>query len=192
MAVARAERGQLRIIGGRWRGRRLPIPAGTFPGLRPTPDRVRETLFNWVAPTIAGARVLDAFAGTGALGFEAASRGADEVLLIERVPGLAAGLRAAAARLETSALQVHCGDSLDWLARAPVRPFDLVLLDPPFGQGLLTPAVAALQRGWLAAGARLYLELGVQEHLPVLPSGWHLLRDRRAGQVRYALAARAP
>ncbi|TVQ94874.1 MAG: 16S rRNA (guanine(966)-N(2))-methyltransferase RsmD [Chromatiaceae bacterium] len=187
--MARAEGGQLRIIGGCWRGRRLPVPAGAHPGLRPTPDRVRETLFNWVAPTIAGSRVLDAFAGTGALGFEAASRGAAEVLLIEQVPALAAGLRAAAAQLQATALQVICADSLHWLARGPAQPFDLVMLDPPFGQGLLAPALAALSAGWLTAGGVVYLELGVQERLPPLPVGWRLQRDKRAGQVRYVLVA---
>jgi 16S rRNA (guanine966-N2)-methyltransferase len=181
--------GELRIIAGRFRGRRLSVPSQ--PGLRPTPDRVRETLFNWLAPVITGARCLDLFAGSGALGFEAASRGAREVVLVERAPAVARVLRENARRLGAGEVRVEQGDALRWLSRNAV-PFDIVFLDPPFDLGLLTPAFALLLRnGWLSQGAYLYLESPARAAHPELPPGWRLLRDKAAGQVRYALV-RAP
>jgi 16S rRNA (guanine966-N2)-methyltransferase len=180
-------RNQLRIIGGRHRGRRLPFP--DQPGLRPTADRVRETLFNWVAPLIAGARCLDVFAGSGALGFEAASRGAAEVVMIERAPAAARQLRANVQMLGAQEIQIHQADALEWLARPGRTHFDLVFLDPPFAEDLLAPAVERLERNhWLAPEARLYLEAPVQIGFPPLPDGWELIRDKTAGQVRYGLA----
>jgi len=179
--------GELRIIGGRYRGRRLPVPSQ--PGLRPTPDRVRETLFNWLQPVIGGARCLDLFAGSGAIGFEAASRGAREVVMVERVAKVAKVLRNNAKLLGAVAVRVEQADALRWLdARAP-RPFDIVFLDPPFSLGLLEPVCALLSRNsFLAAGARVYLETSAYAGLPELPQGWQLVRDKVAGQVRYALA----
>ena len=142
---------QLRLIGGRFRGRRLPFP--DQPGLRPTPDRVRETLFNWLAPVIVGARCLDAFAGSGALGFEAASRGAGEVVLIERSPLVARQLQVNAQTLGAAEVRIQQADTLQWLAAAG-HPFDIVFLDPPFADDLLMPAIAHLaEHGWLAPGA---------------------------------------
>ena len=187
--------GRLRIIGGRFRGRRLPIP--DQPGLRPTPDRIRETLFNWLAPVIDGARCLDPFAGTGALGLEAASRGAARVVLIERSEPVARQLRENAGVLRADNVQVVQADTLGWLAdperRTAFGPFDLVFLDPPFAAGLLAPACDLLAcQGWLHPGARVYLETALTAGLPTLPDGWELIRDRTAGQVRYALAQIQP
>ncbi len=177
---------QLRIIGGRFRGRRLPFP--DHPGLRPTPDRVRETLFNWLAPTIAGARCLDAFAGSGALGFEAASRSGGEVLLIERSAAVVHRLRINARSLGTSGIEILQADVLQWLAGSG-RPFDVAFLDPPYADDLLAPAIERLaNNGWLAPGARVYLETASQTDFPPLPEGWELIRDKIAGQVRYGLA----
>jgi len=176
---------QLRLIGGRHRGRRLSFP--DQPGKRPTSDRVRETLFNWVAPLIEGARCLDLFAGSGALGFEALSRGAGAVVMVERAATVARQLRANAERLGASNLQIHEADALVWLERDG-EPFDLIFLDPPFAEGLLAPAIERLDRhGRLAPEARVYLEAPVQVGFPPLPASWKLIRDKTAGQVRYGL-----
>jgi 16S rRNA (guanine966-N2)-methyltransferase len=175
----------LRIIGGRWRSRRLGFPERD--GLRPTPDRVRETLFNWLAAYLPGARCLDAFAGSGALGLEALSRGAAEVVFVESDPGAVAALRANLAVLEAQHAGLVEADVLDWL-RGPARPFDIVFLDPPYRSGLLAPACALLaERGWVAPGGLVYLETpeGVA---PPLPPGWTLTRSKTAGQVGYHLA----
>ena len=132
--------GVVRIIGGDWRGTRLPV--ADRDGLRPTADRVRETLFNWLQPMLPGARVLDLFAGTGALGLEALSRGAREAVLVERDPQLAEGLRQLVARLPGGdRAQVVCADALAWLRTAP-GGFDLAFVDPPFAGDLWAPALA--------------------------------------------------
>jgi len=184
------DKGRLRIVGGRYRGRRLPVPAQL--GLRPTADRVRETLFNWLQPVIAGARCLDLFAGSGALGFEAASRGAAEVLMIERSEPVTRVLAANARNLGATQVRVCQADALHWLAEGS-GPFDLVFLDPPFDENLLAPSCARLsERGWLAPGALVYLEAPADRALPVLPKDWTLIRDKRAGQVRFALATVEP
>jgi 16S rRNA (guanine966-N2)-methyltransferase len=180
--------GQLRLIGGRFRGRRLPIPHQT--GLRPTTDRTRETLFNWLAPIIEGSRCLDCFAGSGALGLEAASRGAARVVMIERAAAVARQLRANAALLGADAGEVIHADALGWLSAQPPQPFDVVFLDPPFGLDLLAPSCALLhRRGWVHPGSRVYLELPGAAEPPTLPADWQLIRDKRAGQVRFALVA---
>jgi 16S rRNA (guanine966-N2)-methyltransferase len=177
--------GNLRIVGGRFRGRRLRVPAQ--PGLRPTADRVRETLFNWLQPMIAGARCLDPFAGSGALGFEAASRGAAEVLMIERAEAVVRALNANVAVLGAQQVRVVHGDALHWLKRSG-RPFDIVFLDPPFADGLLSPTCTLLARnGWLIPNGRVYLEAPAKSGFPELPEGWRLVRDKGAGQVRYGL-----
>jgi len=178
--------GELRIIGGRHRGRKLPVPA--HPGLRPTSDRVRETLFNWLQPVIAGARCLDLFAGSGAIGFEALSRGAREVVMVESAAAVVRVLRSNVKRLGAEEVRVEQSDALRWLS-GQSRPFDVVFLDPPYASGLLEPAFSLLDRnGWLTPGAYVYLEASARAGLPSLPSGWHLLREKVAGQVRYALA----
>ncbi len=181
---------ELRLIGGRYRGRRLPFP--NHPGLRPTPDRVRETLFNWLAPVLQGARCLDLFAGSGALGFEALSRGAVEVVMVERAPVVVRQLRANAERLGETHLRIDQADALRWLEQR-AEPFDLVFLDPPYSARLLDPVIERLIRfDWLTAGAHVYLETGFKNGLPALPECLELIRDQRAGQVRYGLARMQP
>jgi len=189
--MAKAKKGgasnTLRIIGGQWRGRKLRFADGE--GLRPTTDRVRETVFNWLQPLIAGARCLDLFAGSGALGLEALSRGAAEVLFIERNPRAVRALQENLALLQAGNGRVQQGDALAYL-RGPATLFDVVFLDPPFRQNLLDPALALLaEGGWLAPGARIYIELEAELGAPVLPEGWELLRSKQAGQVAYHLAA---
>jgi 16S rRNA (guanine966-N2)-methyltransferase len=188
-SLSRHGGGKLRIIAGRWRGRRVPV--ADVPGLRPTADRVRETLFNWLAPTLDGARCLDLFAGTGALGLEALSRGAACCVFVERSRPAAQALRAACRALEATPAQAEVveADAFDWLQRA-AGEYDLVFLDPPFGAGLLERACTAVTAAsLLVARGRLYLETDAGAELPV-PSGWRLCREARAGQVRYGLLER--
>jgi 16S rRNA (guanine966-N2)-methyltransferase len=177
----------LRIIGGRHRGRRLAFPGGI--DIRPTPDRVRETLFNWLQPRIDGARVLDLFAGSGALGLESLSRGAAHATFVEQDRRAAAAIEAVAREWRESALDVVSGDALAWLARANDVAYDVVFLDPPYDTALVGPAAAALARGWLAPDARVYIERRARIALPELPGGWRELREGRAGEVGYHLFA---
>ena len=179
---------QIRIIGGQWRSRRLEFP--NAPGLRPTPDRVRETLFNWLAPVLPGARCLDLFAGSGALGIEALSRGAAEVLFIEREPLAVRALRENLTRLKAEGGRVELAEALTWLKQPPT-PFEIVLLDPPFGAGLLEPVCAALETGgWLKTTAWIYLETEAGWQPASLPAHWTLHREKTAGSVAYRLARR--
>jgi 16S rRNA (guanine966-N2)-methyltransferase len=176
---------QLRIIAGRWRGRKLSF--APVPGLRPTPDRVRETLFNWLGPLLQGARCLDLFAGSGALGIEAASRGAAEVVMVDHDPVVVRTLRAQLQQLAFPAAQVVQQDVNSWLATA-AEPFDVVFLDPPFRENRLPDCIRLLEdNGWLAAGTRVYLE-AERSYTPVLPESWDLYRSKGAGQVGYHLA----
>jgi 16S rRNA (guanine(966)-N(2))-methyltransferase RsmD len=177
--------GEVRLIGGQWRRSKLPVP--DRPGLRPTPDRVRETLFNWLGQDLSGWRVLDAFAGSGALGFEAASRGAAEVLLLERDAMLVAGLDASRQRLKAQALRVQRADALAWMRKAAPASFELVLLDPPFDAGLHADALAAAAP-LLVEGGWLYVESGVP--LTAWPDGLQPWRDTRAGVVHARLLRR--
>ena len=181
-------RGRVRIIGGSLRGSRLGVPA--LQGLRPTPERLRETLFNWLAPLIEGAHVLDLFAGSGALGIEALSRGAAGAVLVERDRAQAAAIAADLARLRVGQLaQVHCADAQALLAQAPARAFDVVFADPPFDAGQWTAIAAALEaHGWLAPHARIYMESPAAAAYAV-PAAWTLHREARAGAVRGALYA---
>ncbi len=177
--------GQLRIIGGQWRSRRLAFPEA--PGLRPTPDRVRETLFNWLAPHVEGARVLDPFAGSGALLLEALSRGALRGLGLELDSAAASALRDNFALLQASA-EVRQTDALQHLQNAAAEPFDLVFLDPPFHKDLLAPACTQLEaRGWLADAAWIYTESEQPPSSLDLPGNWRLHREKHTGQVHYAL-----
>ncbi|MBU1190642.1 MAG: 16S rRNA (guanine(966)-N(2))-methyltransferase RsmD [Gammaproteobacteria bacterium] len=188
---ARTSLNQVRIVGGQWRGRKLSFP--DLPGLRPTPDRVRETLFNWLAPVIAGSRCLDLFAGSGALGFEAASRGAAEVVLVERDPAIAKSLREQAQLLRAETVEIMQADALQYLQGTP-RKFDILLLDPPFEKGLLESALAALAPDQLASVSWIYLEaeraLGSEQLSALLPEGFELYRSKATGQVGYHLARR--
>ena len=175
----------LRIIGGRWRGRKLRFPPG--PDIRPTPDRVRETLFNWLGARIVGARCLDLFAGSGALGLEALSRGAAHVTFVEHDIRAAQELRARLEQWQAQGATVERLDALQFLAGAP-RPCDVVFLDPPFASGLLPECARRLAGGgWLAPGARLYLEGPAQAGEPLVPAGLMPLRSKRAGEVGYHL-----
>ena len=157
-AQSAAGGGQIRIIGGQWRGRKLPV--ADVAGLRPTTDRVRETLFNWLMFELQGARVVDLFAGSGALGFEAASRGASSVILVERHDGVARTLAGNIERLQAAdRLQLVVGDALRFAASPPPEPCDLLFVDPPFGQGLLRELLPLLTSpAWLRPGGWLYVE----------------------------------
>jgi 16S rRNA (guanine966-N2)-methyltransferase len=182
---AHAPGGQLRIIGGQWRSRRLTVPS--LPGLRPTPDRVRETLFNWLAPHLEGAWCLDLFAGTGVLGLEALSRGAAGAVLVDREPAAVVALQGHTQRLQAAGAEVLLSDALSFLARPPPRSFDVVFLDPPYQAGLLPACLDALQRGWLQPQARVYIESAADDR-PTLPAGLCWLKTGRTGQVGYHLA----
>jgi 16S rRNA (guanine966-N2)-methyltransferase len=188
--VAKKGSNQLRIIGGEWRGRRLNFPG--VEGLRPTTDRVRETLFNWLQPMIQGARCLDLFAGSGALGLEALSRGAAAVNFVDSDRLAIHALRENLALLRDSHGSVIQSEALAFLRQAaPAQPFDVVFLDPPFRKGLLQPCLEQLCRdGWLTEHARIYLEQEQELGEPELPPDWELLRCKKAGQVIYGLAAR--
>ena len=176
--------GKLRIVAGALRGSRIDVVDQE--GLRPTSDRVRETLFNWLAPMIEGARCLDLFAGTGALGIEALSRGAGECVFVERDRGLAGRLEATLARLKVSAGRVICADALAWLGQ-PSGRFDLVFLDPPFAGDLWGEAARRLEaNGWLAESAWVYVEAPLGTAM-ALPANWGLYREGKAGAVSFAL-----
>lgn len=181
--------GSVRIIAGQWRGTRLPVADAA--GLRPTPDRVRETLFNWLQGSLPGARVLDLFAGSGALGLEAVSRGARGAVLVERDPRLAESLRATVARLGAGdRVEVACADALAWLRAAPRGTFDVVFVDPPFAADLWTPVLAALPP-WLAPGAWLYLESPAGASTSP-GAGWLPHREGTTREAQYALFRRDP
>ncbi|SDH47168.1 16S rRNA (guanine966-N2)-methyltransferase [Pseudomonas benzenivorans] len=183
---AHGGQGQLRIIGGQWRSRRFAFPEG--PNLRPTPDRVRETLFNWLAPYVEGARVLDPFAGSGALYLEALSRGASSALALDLNPDSVAALRGHLQTLGCAHGQLLQADALVYLHGQPATPFDLVFLDPPFHQDLLQPACQLLEeRGWLSPDAWIYSESETPPSTLGLPGNWRLHREKQAGQVYYAL-----
>jgi 16S rRNA (guanine966-N2)-methyltransferase len=175
---------QIRIIGGRWRGRRIRFPAAA--DIRPTPDRVRETLFNWLGQDLDGASTLDPFAGSGALSFEALSRGATLAVAVDRKPELVRALHAAAQKLG-AALEAHCADAQAFLARE-TRLFDVVFLDPPFAAPqweALLPAASAR----VAADGALYVEASAPV---VAPAGFAIVRGDKAGQVHYHLLRRLP
>ncbi len=178
---------RLRIVGGQWK--RTPIHVPDVAGLRPTPDRVRETLFNWLGQRLDGLHCLDLFAGTGALGFEAASRGAARVVFVERDRRACAAIAATIERLGGRQLELVAGDAFDALHRLAQsgQRFDVVFVDPPFGETLHARAIEALPPV-LAPAALVYVESG--ERLEA-PPGWRVEREGRAGQVRYHLLSRA-
>jgi len=180
--------GRIRIIGGHLRNSRLNVP--DLPGLRPTAERVRETLFNWLAPTIAGVRALDLCAGTGALGIEALSRGAASVQFVEPERATADALRSNLARLKAEGGEVAAMEAAHFLQGAP-RPFGLVFLDPPFALQLWGPLAQQLEQGgWLAEAAQVYVE-SPRGLAFALPSSWVLHREGHAGEVHYALYRRS-
>lgn len=176
---------QLRIIGGQWRGRKLNFPA--IEGLRPTPNRVRETLFNWLTPVLPGAMCLDLFAGSGALGWEALSRGAASVTWVDSSAAVTDQLRSNLKLLQAGGA-VHTMAATDFLQLPTSTGFDIVFLDPPFGQDLVKPCIELLDRGQaLNANAWVYIETPREEAAPLLPVHWSLHRDKQAGQVSYRL-----
>jgi 16S rRNA (guanine966-N2)-methyltransferase len=186
---ANQHRNQLRIIAGTWRGRKLGF--APLAGVRPTPDRVRETLFNWLAPVVQGARCLDLYAGSGALGLEAASRGAAGVVLVDSDPLVARTLREQLRVLNAGQVRVVEADIGAFL-RGPAAPYDVVFLDPPFREQRLPEAIRQLEAGgWLADPAWVYLE-AERELEPPLPPNWELYRSKTAGQVGYHLVRRHP
>ena len=179
---------QLRIIGGKWRGRKLDFPDAE--GLRPTGDRVRETLFNWLSAFLPGAHCLDLFAGSGALGLEALSRGAGHTTLIERNAIAARNLRGHCQTLAADASVIE-SNALNWLEQNTGDRFELVFLDPPFGKNLLEPSCSLLENnGWLTEQAMIYVECAANETPPV-PANWQLYREKLSGQVAYRLYQRA-
>ena len=188
MTRSSAHRNEIRIIAGTFRSRRLRFPDAE--GLRPTPDRVRETLFNWLRDDVEGARCLDLFAGSGALGFEAASRGAARVVQVDAAERVCAALRQNCALLEADQVHVIHAQARPFLM-GPAEAFDLVFLDPPFRRGWLEPLCGLLeQRGWLAPRALIYLEFERERRLDALPLHWHRLRHGEAGEVAYSLYQR--
>jgi 16S rRNA (guanine966-N2)-methyltransferase len=178
---------QLRIIAGRWRGKRFRFPELD---IRPTPDRVRETLFNWLQNRIEGAHCLDLYAGSGALGLEALSRGAASVVFVEHQRAAVNALRALLRDWQASGATVVCDEAQHYLAADRERGFDLVFLDPPYASGELPAAAAALARSGLAPAARIYVEQHADDELQqAVPASWRELRSGKAGEVRYHLYA---
>ncbi|MDE1235482.1 16S rRNA (guanine(966)-N(2))-methyltransferase RsmD [Vibrio aestuarianus] len=180
--------GFVRIISGLWRGRKLPVHDAQ--GLRPTTDRVKETLFNWLAQEVPGAKCLDLFAGSGGLGFEAASRQAESVTLIELNPTAFKQIQQNIAALNASNVHVVNSDALTFLQQVGT-PQHIIFIDPPFRQGLLNETVTLLeQNGWLADDAMIYIETEKELPLDGIPNNWRLHREKTAGQVSYRLFER--
>ena len=184
----KAPPGRLRIVAGNWRSRVLEI--ADVPGLRPTSERVRETLFNWLAPRIQGARCLDLFAGTGALGFEALSRGAVAVTFVEKSRRASRVLQANAEKLGAVGATIAQCDALEFLRAPGSETYDIVFVDPPFAENLLADVCGRLAvAGVLAENAVVYLEQGRDQQVPELPGAWGILKNKTAGNVRYCLAS---
>lgn len=180
--------GAVRIIGGVWRGRKITVPA--LPGLRPTPDRVRETLFNWLAPHIVGATCLDLFGGSGALSVEALSRGAMHVTLLDNSINAITSIKNIERVLAVKNWSSIHADSLAWLKNTPARAFDIVFIDPPFHQQLIAPSCRLLEaHGWLTSDALIYIEHELGGAVEV-PAAWYCHRQQQAGDVAYALYKR--
>lgn len=177
---------QVRIVAGRWRGRKINFP--NVPNIRPTPDRVRETLFNWLAPYIVGANCLDAFAGSGALGFEALSRGAKSVTLIDQSAEVVSALKENAAILKAENIGIIQGRFPEILSVLKSQQFDIIFLDPPFKQNLIASSAQALiENNLLAKDALIYIEAEKELTTLPIPESWQILRSKIAGQVGYHL-----
>jgi 16S rRNA (guanine966-N2)-methyltransferase len=182
------KQGQIRIIGGEWRGRKLKVP--DVADLRPTPDRVRETLFNWLAPVIAGANCLDLFAGSGALGFEALSRGAAQVVMVDFSAEVVSLLQQEKEMLKAEHIEIYCAKVPEQL-KLPAKPFDIVFLDPPYQQNSLLSCCFYLEeKAFLADNAYIYLEAKNVLSETDLPANWQIIKSKVAGQVAYHLAQR--
>jgi len=189
-ADKKSQPGRLRIVAGKWRSRLLQI--ADEPGLRPTSERIRETLFNWLAPHVGGARCLDLFAGTGALGLEALSRGAQQAVLVEKSSRAVAALRANVASLDAGGAVVMHADAYEFLERQDSDPFDIIFLDPPFANENLDDLCRLLAGSpLLAPTAWIYIEEDRAGPVTELPDGWQVLKTRNAGNVRYSLVSAA-
>lgn len=182
----RPSRNKLRIIGGKWRGRKLDFPS--VEGLRPSGDRIRETLFNWLMPALPGARCLDLFAGSGALGLEALSRGATSLVMLDNDPRVVSCLRRHCETLKAEHVAVHQADAIAWLDRQSAeQPFDIVFVDPPFQSALLETAISGLNaKSFLKDDALIYIEIDQHQHF-VPPANWQLLKQKSAGHVVFSL-----
>lgn len=186
----KSQTGQLRIVAGNWRSRLLQI--ADLPGLRPTSSRIRETLFNWLAPQIHGSRCLDLCAGTGALGIEALSRGAASAVFVEKSRAAARVLIDNLAILDAGNANVAVTDAREYLTESAAAQFDIVFIDPPFAAGLHDELCRLLvEKGWLANTARIYIEFGKDRTPPCLPQDWRVLKNKSAGNVRYMLVSAA-
>jgi 16S rRNA (guanine966-N2)-methyltransferase len=187
--TSKTRSGRLRIVAGKWRSRLLDI--AEVEGLRPTSERIRETLFNWLVPGIQGARCLDLFAGTGALGLEALSRGARSAVFVEQSALAVATLKANIGELDADGTVIRQMDALEYLRGQPEGPFDLVFLDPPFAADLNDELCKLLEeRQVLATDSLVYIEQDRSKPEPTLPSGWHVQKNKTAGNVRYMLVRR--
>jgi len=192
--IRKSSAGKLRIIGGMWRSRFLQV--ADLPGLRPTTDRVRETLFNWLQNDVPGAHCLDLFAGSGALSFESASRGAASVMMIENQRQAAEVLSANIRDLKAEVMQLQQCDALNWLSKPAAtqyagKKYDIVFIDPPFDSDYLSKACELLESNqYLSEFACIYLEMNRKQDLPELPENWNLVREKKAGQVGYYLVRR--
>lgn len=181
-------KGQIRIIGGEWRGRKLKVP--TIQNLRPTPDRVRETLFNWLAGVLPGAHCLDAFAGSGALGFEALSRGAAHVVMVDQSPAAIALLQEELLTFKAKNAEVYRANVPQQLKK-PDKLFDVVFLDPPYQEDILLSCCFYLEEnGYLAEEAYIYLEAKMTLDEKLLPPHWQVIKSKKTGQVAYHLVHR--
>lgn len=178
---------QIRIIGGEWRSRQISFY--DVPGLRPTPDRVRETLFNWLQSDLPGRRCLDLYAGSGALGFEAASRGAKTVVQVEQDSAACRALHENAVKLNARQISIVQSDVFRFLAKNQGEAFDIIFLDPPFGKNLIVQSCQWLEdKGWLNTSAKIYVEVEKNpDLLSTMPNNWQLLKQKTAGEVRYYL-----
>ena len=178
--------GRLRIVAGKWRSRLLDI--ADLPGLRPTSERIRETLFNWLAPSIEGARCLDLFAGTGALGFEALSRGATQVVFVDNSRRATRAIEKSTQILDATGALIHCTDATDFVRNSTPASFDIIFLDPPFADDRLEALCRLIEeRAILASGGRVYLEQDRAKPETPLPESWRILKNKTAGNVRYML-----
>ena len=184
--MKKRQAGTVRIIGGKWRGTRLSV--GDLPGLRPSGDRIRETLFNWLQPHIQGARCVDLFAGSGVLGLEAASRGAAEVVLVEKSRQAAVNIREGLKRLNPDHVEVIEADAINWLSTCGSESIDIVFIDPPFGSDLETCALELLTVGdYVVPGGFAYVETDCKTPAMALTSGWEVVKEKALGEVRMQL-----
>ncbi len=180
-----AKKGSIRIIAGKHRGRKLPVMMS--PGLRPTTDRIKETVFNWLMPYLPASRCLDCYAGAGSLGFEALSRGASELTLLELDKQVARQLKQNITLLNAANVNAVQTDTLHYLQHQVASRQDIVFVDPPFHQGLIEQTIALLSKGWVAEHSLIYIEMERDISTLNTPEKWLLLKQKKSGQVAYAL-----